>query len=95
MNIVQTYFEAMADKGISKGRAIDLVNKACGKSYNHSRMAEFKHGVRVPPADVVRFMAHKSVRWVMNLAPGKWSEKQMADALTAEPLMPLSVVGCR
>ena len=85
MNIVQTYFEAMTDKGISKVVAICLVNNACDKNYNWSRMAEFERGRREPPATVVRYMVRKSIRYVLKLAPGNWSEKQMADALTAEP----------
>ncbi len=85
MNIVQTYFDAMADKGISKKKAIAMLNTHCGRSYNYSRMAEFSLGLREPPADAVRFMARKSIRFVLNLAPGNWSENQMADALTAEP----------
>ena len=85
MNIVQTYFNAMADQGISKTRAIDQLNYKMNRCYNHSRIAEFACGRREPPADVVRFMVRKSLRWVFKLAPGKWSENQMADALTAEP----------
>lgn len=85
MNIIATYFAAMSDKGLSKARAIDQVNDACGKSYTHSRMAQFERGEITPSADVIRFMVHKSIRWVLNLSPDIKTEKQIADALTPEP----------
>jgi len=82
MNLITSYFAAMSDKSISKGRAIDLLNKACGKNYNHSRMAEFERGVHTPPASVIRYMAHKSIHWILHLSPDIQSDKQIVDALT-------------
>ena len=85
MNIITSYFAAMADKGLSKARAIDLVNEACGKHYRHNRMAEFERGEHSPPAEVIRFMVRQSIRWVLNLSPDIKTEKQIADALSPEP----------
>jgi hypothetical protein len=85
MNIIITYFAAMSDKGMDKSRAIEAVNDACGKSYNHSRMSEFERGIHTPPAKVIRYMARASINWVINLSPDINSNKQIADALTPEP----------
>ena len=85
MNIITSYFAAMADKGLNRREATERLNKACGTNYRADRLRDYETGKHDMPNKLVRYMAHQSIRWVINLAPNITTEKQMADALSPEP----------